>query len=362
MLHHPNNGVLSGLVMTFHRRSLKVCFSRFFPILVLILFQGPAPLAQDCAGCLGATLPGTLNSGTFNPPGTSYVSAGSTADPWTIRKRVDEVTVFFTVTNGHKFVDDITQADVNVTDDHKPPAKVSAFGHERDLPLRMGLLVDTSNSIHYRFRFEQEAASRFLRKIVRPQMDRAFVMGFSDHTNLTKDYSDDPEQLAAGVSALRSEGGTALYDAVRSACGKLASTGEDEPMARTMIVLSDGEDNASKAKLEQVIETAQRQEVTVYTISTNNSGTTRPGDKILKELALQTGGRMFSPNSARDVVKAFTSIEEEMRNRYALSYRPSDLRENGRYRPIEIIAHKLRKRFRVHARKGYYAPQARSAN
>ena len=340
-------------------RPTQNAFSVWLLILPLLIALGTSTsFSQECAGCLNSEVPATPNGSGFRSSNLSFTPSSSAPDPWTIRKRVDEVTVFFTVTNRHKFVDDLGEEDVNVTDDRKPVPRLSAFGHERDLPLRMGLMVDTSNSIHYRFRFEQEAATRFLQKIVRREMDRAFVVGFSDHANLTQDYTDDPGQLAAGVSALKSEGGTALYDALRSACGKLASAGDNVPMARTLVVLSDGDDNASKATLEQTIENAQRHEVTIYTISTNNSGTIRPGDNVLKELALQTGGRMFTPNSAKEVVKAFASIEDEMRNRYALSYRPTDFAENGRYRRIEIIARKLKKRFHVHARKGYYAPLA----
>ncbi len=341
------------------QRPTRNAFSVWLIVLpILATLSVSVTFSQECFSCLNPGVGPAVNGSAFKPPSSSVDYSSSVPDPWTIRKRVDEVTVFFTVTNRHKFVDDLSEEDVNVTDDRKPVAKLSAFGHERDLPLRMGLMVDTSNSIHYRFRFEQEAATRFLQKIVRREMDRAFVVGFSDHSRLTQDYTDDPGQLAAGVSALKSEGGTALYDAVRGACTKLASAGDNVPMARTLVVLSDGDDNASKTTLEQTIENAQRQEVTIYTISTNNSGTLRPGDKVLKELALQTGGRMFTPNSAKEVVKAFASIEDEMRNRYALSYRPSDLAQNGRYRRIEIIAHKLKKRFHVHARRGYYAPMA----
>lgn len=322
---------------------------------------------QNCADCFSSN---QAVSRLSSPVGNNFsntkelLSTGTLdlTDPWTIRKRVDEVTVFFTVTKGKKYVNDLMQEEISVKDDKKPAAKISVFGHQSDLPLRMGLLVDTSNSVHYRFSFEKEAAGRFLQKIVRPQWDRAFVMGFSDHTNLTQDFTDDPGRLAHSVSALRSEGGTALFDAVREACRKLVDADEGHPTARILVVLSDGDDNASKSTLEQVIETAQREEVTIYTISTNNSGYLRPGDKILKDMALQSGGQTFAPNSAKETVKAFTSIEQEMRSRYMLSYQPSDLLEDGRFRRIEILAQRSSRKFHVHARKGYFARLTRQAN
>ncbi len=189
------------------QRPTRNAFSVWLIVLpILATLSVSVTFSQECFSCLNPGVGPAVNGSAFKPPSSSVDYSSSVPDPWTIRKRVDEVTVFFTVTNRHKFVDDLSEEDVNVTDDRKPVAKLSAFGHERDLPLRMGLMVDTSNSIHYRFRFEQEAAIRFLQKIVRREMDRAFVVGFSDHSRLTQDYTDDPGQLAAGVSALKSDG------------------------------------------------------------------------------------------------------------------------------------------------------------
>lgn len=351
--------------MVFCRR-MAFIVSLVLPVLVAA-FCPVLSRAQNCANCLssGWGIPTGLPANAannFSSLSSVLVAPADINDPWTIRKRVDEVTVFFTATKGHKYIDDLTQDEVSVKDDNRPPARISAFGHQSDLPLRLGLLVDTSNSVHYRFRFEQEASSRFLEKIVRSEMDQAFVMGFSDRINLTQDYTDDPNKLAAGVKALRSDGGTALFDAVRRSCWKLSHAADNGPTARILVLLSDGEDNASKATLDQTIETAQREEVTIYTISTNNTGYTRPGDRVLKDLALQTGGQIFSPNSAKEMVKAFSAIEQEMRSRYALAYQPADLREDGRFHRIEIRAQKSNKKLHVHARKGYYAPLATSDN
>jgi len=286
-------------------------------------------------------------------------------DAWKIRKRVEEVTVFFTATDRRRFVPGLVEDDIRVTDDQRPVAKISALRHQHDLPLRLGLVVDTSGSVNPRFRFEQEAAIQFLHRIVREEVDQAFVLGFSDHVRVTQDYSDDPRLLAAGVTALRNAGGTALFDAIKSACDKLATAATDEPAARILVVLSDGDDNASKTTLKQALNIAHTRDVTLYTINTRidsldprNSHATAEGDAVLKRLAEHTGGRFFSGMSASAVARVFSTIEEEMRNRYVLFYQPSNLVEDGRFHRIQIAAGKSGRRFHVHARKGYYARSA----
>jgi VWFA-related protein len=298
-----------------------------------------------------------LTDGTQTPLFASHNS-------WTLRKRVDEVTVFFTATDGHRFVPGLTKENIRVTDDHKPVARISAFGYQRDLPLRLGLVVDTSGSVNPHFRFEQQAAIQFLRQMVRLGPDRAFVLGFADATNMTQDYSDDPEELAAGVMALRNGGATALFDAIHSACDRLMAGEDSEPAARVLIVLSDGDDNSSKTTLTQTIDRAQRLDVTIYTVNTGDrisvSDLPQPKEIALKRLAEGTGGRSFLEMNKHELTKAFSTIEEEMRNRYALSYQLSDLKEDGRFRHIQIAAEKSGRRLRVHTRKGYYARLASS--
>ena len=294
--------------------------------------------------------------------GSDSSAPDGSSNPWTFQKLVDEVTVSFSVTDGHRFVQDVTQENIRVTDDHKPVVRILAFRHQRDLPLRLGLLVDTSASVNSRFRFEQQAATQFLRKIVRQGLDQAFVLGFADHARITQDYSDDPGQLAAGVAALRNGGGTALFDAIHTACVKLSAAQGNDPVARVLVVLSDGDDNASKTTLDQVMNMAQILDITIYAINTrgetvdfSNLGLTAKGDAAMKEIAEQTGGRSFVHMSSRELTRAFSAIDEETRNRYSLSYQPRDLEENGRFRRIEIAAEKSGRRLRIHARKGYYA-------
>jgi len=275
----------------------------------------------------------------------------------TIRKREDEVNVIFTVTNKHgRYVKNLAKTDFRVLDDKQPQAQVVSFSSETNLPLRVGLLIDASNSVRDRFKFEQASAIEFLNQIVRPNFDKAFTIGFDTTPEVTQDFTDNSEALSKGVRMLRPGGGTAMYDALYYACrDKLAKGKDTGSVRRAVILLTDGEDNQSHVTREEAIEMAQRAEVIVYTISTNISGMKTHGDKVLERIADATGGRAFFPFKVEDVADAFTQIQDELRSQYALSYRPNGFKRDGAYHAIEIVAEK-HKDMHVRARRGYYAP------
>jgi VWFA-related protein len=275
----------------------------------------------------------------------------------TIKKRVNEVNVLFIATDKRgKFVRNLNQTDFSFLDDHKPVQAISNFRRETDLPIEMGLLVDTSASIRGRFDFEKQAATGFLQHIVRPGYDKAFIVGFSKHSHVTQDFTDKVQLLSAGVQQLSDGGGTALYDAIYNACKeKLLRERSDHPIRKAIVVLSDGEDNQSEVTRAQAIEMAQRAEVLIYAISTDDSGLILRGDKVLEDLASATGGRAFFPFKMKDITHSFTAIEDELRSQYVVSYRPADFDADGRYRSIQISA--LKKDLQVRARKGYFAPR-----
>ena len=274
----------------------------------------------------------------------------------TIVHVVNEVRVVFTVTDRHgRYIKDLKRDDFRVIDDQKP-AELRSFRSETDLPLQVGLLVDASNSVRDRFKFEQEAAIEFLNAIIRPRYDKAFVVGFDATPEVTQDFTDSTEGLSAGVRMLRAGGGTAMYDALYFACrDKLLKQEQAGPVRRAIILLSDGDDNLSHVTREEAIDMAARAEVIVYTISTNISGMKGKGDKVLELIAEATGGRAFFPFQMRDVSDAFLSIQEELRSQYAVAYRPANFTADGRYRTIAILAQD--KGLKVRTRKGYYAPK-----
>ena len=332
-------------------------------LIVVLALAGLPALAQT--PFVASSSPLSSSSSTSMAPAAPSMalpeaSTGSGTDPdsiLTIKKRVDEVNVLFIATDHHgKFVRNLNQGDFSILDDHQPPQSIVNFRRETDLPLELGLLVDTSGSVHSRFDFEQEAAVSFLQHTLRANFDKAFVMGFSSQSLVTQDFTDSVHLLETGVRSLHNGGGTALYDAIYRACReKLSKEKGDHPVRRAIIVVSDGEDNQSEVSRALAIEMAQRSEVIVYAISTDDSGLILRGDKSLQQLADATGGRAFFPFKMKDIKNSFAAIEDELRSQYVISYRPANFDADGRYRSIEITA--LKKDLQVRARKGYYAPR-----
>jgi VWFA-related protein len=276
----------------------------------------------------------------------------------TITKQVNEVNVVFTVTDRHnRYVKDLTKSDFKVIDDEKPIEKMNSFRREADLPLQVGLLIDASGSIRERFKFEQESAIEFLNETLRPHFDKAFVLGFDSSLEMTQDFTDSTESLSKGIRSLRPGNATRLYDAVYYACReKLLQSAQSDSVRRAIILVSDGDDNASHVTREEAIEMALRADVIIYTISTNYAGMgdTDKNDKILERISDATGGRTFRPFQPQDVANAFAQIQDDLRSQYALSYHPADFMHDGRYRTIEIMAD--HKGLKVRSRHGYYAP------
>jgi len=320
-----------------------------FTGLLLGLQLAPAAHGQSCGDCaIAEALP-------LKPVSTSE---------WSFTKEVNEVNLLFIATHNGKFIDGLSQNDITVLDDKKPPAAILGFRSERELPLRVGLVIDTSSSVTSRFRFEQHAASEFLFRTLRNKDDRAFVMGFSDDPKLAQDFTGDSEALSQGVRRLAIGGGTALYDAVAAACEKLLVTPEQNVVARVLVVLSDGQNNAGKIDLNAAIAIAQQAQVTIYAVSTNYHYTwdynnedwaATEGNNNLRRLAEQTGGRIMTPADVKSVGKAFAKVAQDLRSRYAISYRPADFKADGHYRKISIAGHRTGKKLQIRTRKGYYA-------
>lgn len=295
--------------------------------------------------------PASTETGADNRSSTQEDEAIST-----IRRTVNEVNVVFTVTDKHgHYVKDLKKDDFKIIDDAKPAAEIRSFRAETDLPLQVGLLIDASNSVRDRFKFEQEAAIEFLNQTIRRKYDQAFVVGFDVTPEVTQDFTDNTEALSMGIRSLRPGGGTALYDALYFACrDKLLKSQHTGPVRKAVILLSDGDDNQSHVTREEAIEMAQRADVIVYTISTNLTGSGSHGDKVLQRIADATGGRSYVPFQLTEVANSFAAIQEELRSQYAISYKPAEFRPDGRYRTIEIIAQE--KGLHVRSRRGYFAP------
>ena len=276
----------------------------------------------------------------------------------TIKIGVNEVDLIFTVTDRHgHYVPNLNESAFALLDDQKAPLRVTSFHQQINLPLRVGIMIDTSTSIRSRFQFEQQAANEFLLEILKSRSDRAFVMGFDVAPNLTQDWTNNLDGLATGVNRLRPGGGTALFDAVYTACrDKLLDEARgQEPVRKAIVLLSDGEDNQSRVYEDEAIKECQRAETIIYAISTNWTPSRGRGDETLAKMAQDTGGQVLFPPSMEDLYNSFQQIEEELRSQYALTYTPADFKDDGAFRSIYLYCYD--RRFVVRAKKGYFAPK-----
>ena len=275
----------------------------------------------------------------------------------TFRVSVNEVNLIFTVTDKHgHYIPNLKQSDFALLDDQKAPEKVTSFRQQINLPLRVGIVIDASTSIRSRFQFEQQSATEFLLQILKAKSDRAFVMGFDVTPSVTADWTNNIDALETGINRLRPGGGTAMFDAVYTACrDKLLSARGQEPVRHAIVLISDGDDNQSRVHPDEAIKMCQRAETIIYAISTNWTPSRGKGDQVLSQMSTETGGLTFFPPSVEEMSSSFKSIEEELRSQYALTYTPADFKANGAFRPIYLYCND--RRYIARAKKGYFAPR-----
>lgn len=311
----------------------------------------PSWAAFAVAGLLCA-----VSSGQKPTPPPAPTSGAAKADESSLIKvDVTRVDMLFTVTDKKgRFVTDLTKDDFEVMENRRPQ-QILQFAAKSDIPLRIGILIDTSNSIRDRFRFEQEAATEFVNSVLIPHVDKAMVVGFDTTAQLASDLVDNPDKADEAIASLRPGGGTALYDALYFACRD--KLGMDQPKSdyrRAIVILSDGDDNQSRYTEYQALERAQRDEVVIYAVSTNISHTDTDGDKVLKDLTRETGGVAYFPFKAEDMEQSFQNIANELRHQYNISYRPEPLATDGLFHEVQMRV-KGRKDLIIRTRTGYYA-------
>jgi VWFA-related protein len=274
----------------------------------------------------------------------------------TIIKRVNEVNLLLSVTN-HKgrFVEDLNPSDLVISDNGEPPVKITYFQRQTDLPLRVALVIDTSDSVKYRFAFEQKSAEAFLHKILRTETDKALIVSFNQLPKLVQPATQDLSKLGVAIRTLTSDGETAVYDAVALAADELLAVPDFEPVRRVIVLVTDGADNRSHIRLDQAAEHALRAESVIYVVNTNDdvvSQLDKDADRAIKYLADATGGRTLYGASERDVSKSFEKIQQELRSQYAVGYRPRHLISDLLFRTVRILGPKG---IRIRYRAGYYA-------
>ena len=289
-------------------------------------------------------------------PATAPDQAPDDTTPFVFKTRANLVNLVFTVTDkdGH-FKKDLKRENFGLLDNGRPPAEVIGFTQQTNLPLRIGIMLDTSSSIRTRFKFEQDSALDFFLELLKPG-DKAFVEGFDIQIALSQDYTGNVDLLNQGIRKLRPGGGTALYDSLYHTCqAQMLALQEKGDVRKVIILVSDGDDNYSHALESDAIKMCQRAETSVYAISTDTSPTRGRGGDALKTIAEATGGSVFYPVRLEDMAVFFKNIEEELRSQYSLEYRPSEFKLDGGFRTIYLAS--TDRRFHVRARTGYFAPR-----
>lgn len=320
-------------------------------VIASIALCSSAALAQTSAIATMAAANLTDSKSTDSQP------ADAPAVGFVFQKRVDEVNLLFTVVD-HKgrFISNLKLDDLEVLDDRMPPEKIHNFQQESDLPLRVALLIDISSSVTARIKYERKAAIEFLKKVLRPDKDKAMVIGFNQSVHLEQDFINDVPALRRAVMRLHPGGETALYEAIVYAANKLQK--ESEGGTRKVIILiTDGENNGGKAIMNDAQQSALHAEAPIYSLSTNDvksSGYTN-GEATMELLSKYTGGELLPACYESELARAFEKVEKALRNQYVLSYKPAEFVPDGRYRAVALSARHAK--LKVECRHGYFAPR-----
>lgn len=336
----------------------SVCSLAVFTVASLPLFAQTPPAAAPSNAATPQTSAPALQTPAPQQPAPPTEAPSSDVPVPTIKVQANEVNLIFTVTDKKgRFITGLQRQNFGLLDDGKPPAAVIRFTQQTNLPLRVGIMLDTSSSIRQRFQFEQDSAVEFFLQVLHRE-DRAFVEGFDVQTDVSQGYTNNIDLLNQGTRKLRPGGGTALYDALYKTCrDQMLTLRETGAVRKALILVSDGDDNYSRALESDAIKECQRAETIVYAISTNVSPSKDKGDDVLREIAEATGGQAFYPTRIEDVAIGFRNIEEELRSQYSLEYRPADFKNDGSFRTIYLQA--TDPRYHVRAHKGYFAPAPR---
>jgi Ca-activated chloride channel homolog len=260
-----------------------------------------------------------------------------------------------------RFEVNLKEADFQITED-KNLQTIISFSPQSNLPLDVAMLMDTSNSVKPKLKFEKDAAYSFLETVLQTRRDRALFATFDSQVELHQDLTNRLDLLTKAIDKIKAHGATRMYDAIYSVCEEKMMSAATSGRRRVMVVITDGEDTESERTLQDAIEIAQRSETTVYVISTKAGGffgvqagmVDRKEDKDLKKLAEETGGRAFFTAEVIELERSLTQITRELRNQYIIVYEPTNNNYDGKERQIEV---KLpnHKGLKVRTKTGYKA-------
>jgi len=273
----------------------------------------------------------------------------------TVSKEVQEVSLILTVVDHRgRFVSNLSRSDFTIWDNGELPKRITYFENQTNLPLRVAVVLDTSDSVGQSIHFEQKAAAMFLKHILRPGCDLALIIGFNDEARLLQEPTSDSGLLSNVIRSLRVGGYTAIYDAVSAASQELGKIKDIQQSRRIVIVITDGADNRSHISLQQTAEVAQRNDSFVYIMSTNPSTSNRldEQDRAMKQRDRRTGGNFLRADSEDQIRNAFSKIDKELRSQYAIGYKPANASPNGLFHHLAVFGPK---KLHLFHRQGYFA-------
>jgi Ca-activated chloride channel homolog len=280
--------------------------------------------------------------------------AKSSFPEFTIRRTIPEVRFQFSVADERgRLVTDLSPSDFRIFDNQSAVQGIRQFSRLDDLPLQLGLLLDVSDSVQKTTAREKLAAQFFVRQVLRPRTDRAFVMAFARDVKLWQPSIGDPTAVGQGVERIQQEGyATNLYDGLFSGClGQFPQSDEPRAAQRIIVLFSDGNDTGSLHSMTDVIALAQRYEIQIFALSIHDRRKPTTGDEVLQRLADATGGRFYVTASDKELLAIFTEMEQQMRTQYAVSFQPQQ--ETPGFHPLRVELTSPQK-MRVRARQGYY--------
>jgi len=322
-------------------------------LLVVLLILATLTIGQN------PTTPASQNpTGTAPSTEEGQAPAEKSGDVFVFRKEVDEVTLHATVVDDkNRLVTNLDRADFVVFEDGQPQ-KITSFRRE-DIPVAMGIVIDNSGSMRDKRAAVNAAAINFVRSS-NPQ-DKVFIVNFNEEYFLDQDYTASIPKLKDALERIEARGGTALYDAVVASSDHLKKSGLLEK--KVLLVVTDGEDNASRESLEQSIRRLQEENgPTVYTIGLLGEEHSKRARRALRQMAEETGGLAFFPQGLAEVDSITQQIAHDIRNQYTLGYKPSKPQSLGGFRTVKVEANaKGYRKLQVRTRSGYYAGQQRAS-
>ncbi|HXW93532.1 MAG TPA: VWA domain-containing protein [Terriglobales bacterium] len=272
----------------------------------------------------------------------------------TVRKEVQEVNLILTVTDHRKhFVRNLTLWDITIQDNGLAPERITYFEAQTALPLRVALVIDTSDSVQYCLRFEKHAARTFLKDILHSSSDVALVIGFNAHARVTQGPTSNHDLLSRAIKNLPSGGNTAIYDAVALASQELGRIRDVQPSRRAIILITDGEDNSSTIGMQDAADIAQQNENIIYVLDIGTAYSTSKGARqAMKQLSEITGGQYLTADSEDRPGSAFAKLEAVLRSQYAIGYKPAYPQADGSFHRIVVAGPT---KFLIRHRQGYFA-------